>query len=121
MKPLNQLDELPQSRRAGEQPTLRAGAKSAPPDQNSTSGRVRRLEAIQRDAPSPVRLFQRVLVGKCSPRRAIKAQCLDCQGLDREGVRTCGDRCCPLWRFRPFAKSKLKQPAETRIAGHHPG
>jgi hypothetical protein len=52
------------------------------------------------------RLFVRVLnrIGQVSPRTAIKAQCLDCMGLDREGVAECRDQCCPLWHFRPYRK-----------------
>jgi hypothetical protein len=47
-------------------------------------------------------LVRRCWCGMASPRQAIKAQCLDCQGEDRQAVASCGDRCCPLWRFRPF-------------------
>ncbi len=51
-------------------------------------------------------LFVRVLnrIGQVSPRMAIKAQCLDCMGLDREAVAGCADRKCPLWHFRPYQK-----------------
>lgn len=79
--------------------------KSSHPKQNFVPRSVQRLEALRRDAPSLVGLFERAMAGRCSPRMAIKAQCLDCQGLDREGVRSCGDRCCPLWHFRPFQRS----------------
>jgi hypothetical protein len=53
-------------------------------------------------------LFQRVInrQGRISPRMAIKAQCLDCMGLDRRGVAECGDHCCPLWNFRPYRKAR---------------
>src|SRR5437899_4723455 len=81
-----------------------AGPKNRPPKQNFTPRSVRRLEIIKATAPSLYKLFSRVATGKCSPRMAIRAQCLDCQGLDRQGVATCGDRCCPLWHFRPFRK-----------------
>jgi hypothetical protein len=49
-------------------------------------------------------LFFRVInqQGRISPRQAIKAQCLDCQGLDRQAVADCGTRRCPLWHFRPY-------------------
>lgn len=93
-----------------EGPAFRAGTRRtpgfAPQEQNFIPGAVRRLETIKGAAPSLGRLFQRALAGKCSPRQAIKAQCLDCQGLDREGVCTCGDHCCPLWHFRPFQSPK---------------
>lgn len=44
--------------------------------------------------------------GKCSPRAAIKLQCLDFCGEDVQSVADCGDRCCPLWKFRPFQKRR---------------
>jgi hypothetical protein len=40
--------------------------------------------------------------GRCSPRDAIKMQCLDCCGEDEGAIAGCGARCCPLWQFRPF-------------------
>lgn len=51
-------------------------------------------------------LVKRAWLGKCSPRQAIKAQCLDCVGEDRQAVADCGDRCCPLWQFRPYQKNR---------------
>ena len=40
--------------------------------------------------------------GKASPRRAIKAQCLECQGFDRAAVTECTAYACSLWMYRPF-------------------
>ena len=40
--------------------------------------------------------------GVGSPRKAIKYFCLDCVGEEIAAIRECGDRCCPLWHFRPF-------------------
>ena len=91
--------------------------KTAPVEQNFTPGSVRRLEAIKEAAPSLFCLFKRATEERCSPRQAIKAQCLDCQGLDRGGVRTYGDHCCRLWHVRPFqqlnAQSTLKNVARS--------
>jgi hypothetical protein len=81
---------------------------STPEKQNFIPRGVRRLQVIKEMAPSLYKLFSLVAAGKCSPRQAIKANCLDCQGLDRAGVATCGDRCCPLWHFRPFQKKAVK-------------
>jgi hypothetical protein len=55
------------------------------------------------------RLFERVLNGQpgVSPRQAIKAQCLDCTGLDRQAVSYCRARVCPLWRYRPYQAGGL--------------
>lgn len=94
-----------------------SAAESLPPKQNLTPGQARRLEAIRRDAPSAEGAFLRCYERKASPRQAIKGQCLDCQGLDRQGVATCGDRCCPLWHFRPFRQGNHRVPPEKREAG----
>lgn len=47
--------------------------------------------------------------GACSPRHAIKLQCLDCCGEDHAAIIECGDRCCPLWKFRPFQNRKIEK------------
>jgi len=65
--------------------TLRRTPKSLSLKQNLTLGQIRRLETIQGNAPSVERAFLRCYEQKASPRQAIKGQCLDCQGLDREG------------------------------------
>jgi len=64
----------------------------------------RRLEIVERDCPSRVKLFEAVYAQKHTRQQAIRAQSLDCQGLDRVGVAECGDRLCPLWHHRPYAK-----------------
>ena len=46
--------------------------------------------------------FVAAWAGKCSPRRAIKAQCLECVGFDRQAITDCTGWACPLWAFRPF-------------------
>jgi hypothetical protein len=46
--------------------------------------------------------FVAAWAGKCSPRRAIKAQCLKCVGFDRQAIKDCTGWACPLWAFRPF-------------------
>lgn len=54
-------------------------------------------------------VYRKALIGTASPRAAIKAQCLDCTGEDRIAITECGDRCCPLWQYRPFQlKSQSK-------------
>lgn len=49
--------------------------------------------------------LKRAWEGVCSPRAAIKLQCLDCCGEDEVAVSECADRCCPLWHFRPFQRN----------------
>jgi hypothetical protein len=47
-------------------------------------------------------LLKRAYEGDCSPRQAIKAQCLSCAGFDREAITHCTGYSCPLWGFRPY-------------------
>ena len=46
-------------------------------------------------------LWLRLTRGEGTPRQAIKAQCLECCGFDRDAVRDCSARACPLWTKRP--------------------
>jgi hypothetical protein len=46
--------------------------------------------------------YLRAASGKCAPRSAIKAFCLECVGWDRAAVRDCTALACPLWAYRPF-------------------
>jgi hypothetical protein len=40
----------------------------------------------------------------CSPRRAIKAFCLECQGFEVAAITDCTCYACPVWNFRPYQK-----------------
>ena len=61
--------------------------------------RARRIET----APQSFRkLLTRAMSGKCSPRAAIKAQCAECSGFDREAINDCTSFACALWAFRPY-------------------
>jgi hypothetical protein len=55
-------------------------------------------------------LFARAYAKNCSPRAAIKAFCIECQGYDRPAVTSCTAYACPLWRFRPFQKLSKTKP-----------
>jgi len=52
--------------------------------------------------------FVAAWAGKCSPRRAIKAQCLECIGFDRQAITDCTCYACSLWEFRPFQHKTIK-------------
>ncbi len=52
------------------------------------------------------KLFVAAWAGKSSPRQAIKAQCLECQGFDRSGITECSAPACALWYFRPFQQNE---------------
>jgi hypothetical protein len=57
--------------------------------------------------------YLKAIDGKQSPRQAIKAKCLDCCAWQREEVRQCTARGCPLWPLRPFQVSRRRPiPAE---------
>jgi len=49
-------------------------------------------------------LMLKAYAGDCSPRSAIKAQCLICVGYDRQSVTNCTGYSCPLYTFRPYQK-----------------
>jgi hypothetical protein len=66
--------------------------------------RANRLKAISEDAPSKAKLFEKVFLGKASPRQAIKAMCCECLTFDVEAIRTCTAPACPLYAYRPFRK-----------------
>lgn len=53
-------------------------------------------------SPLYVKIVEKAYAGDCSPRSAIKAQCLICVGYDREAVTHCSGYSCPLWKFRPY-------------------
>ena len=63
-----------------------------------------RLKAISKDAPSKVKLFERVFFGTASPRSAIKAMCCECLTFEVDAIRTCTAPACPLYAYRPFQK-----------------
>lgn len=67
--------------------------------------RSKRLAQVDGTLPSVSRLFSRVFDGKASPRQCIKAFCLECNGLEKEGIGTCTAYACPLWRLRPYQKA----------------
>lgn len=47
------------------------------------------------------------LTGKASRTQAIKAKCLECCCWQREEVRVCSIKTCPLNPIRPFQKSEV--------------
>lgn len=50
------------------------------------------------------KLWHRCFTAKSSGREAIKAKCYDCSGYNREEIKNCTVRTCPLWNYRPFKK-----------------
>lgn len=64
---------------------------------------VARLEAVRHDAPARATLFESVYSGKASPRKCIKAFCLDCMGLQSKEITNCTAPACPLYR-RPYQR-----------------
>jgi hypothetical protein len=70
-------------------------------DKKIAAKRAGRLAATPESAR---KLFVAAWAKKCSPRLAIKAQCLECVGFDRQAIAECSGWACPLWNFRPFQK-----------------
>lgn len=55
------------------------------------------------EAPESIQgILTRCYNGKCSPRAAIKAFCLQCVGYNRQDVTNCTALGCPLHQYRPF-------------------
>jgi hypothetical protein len=52
--------------------------------------------------------YVKAIEGRLSPRQAIKSKCLDCTGWQREKIRQCTARGCPLWPLRPFQTSRRR-------------
>lgn len=44
--------------------------------------------------------------GTASKTRALKAKCLECSAYQKEEIRGCPARQCPLWRYRPYKTSE---------------
>ena len=73
------------------------------PSFHLTPGQIKRLPQWQSKNRG---LLERSWSGKASPRTAIKVFCLDCMGEDKQAVADCGDRCCSLWKYRPYQKNR---------------
>ena len=81
------------------------------PMNNSTPSLSAKINAARKKrietAPESFRgILKRALSGNCSPRTAIKAQCGECNGFDRDGIRDCTAYACPLWNLRPYREEK---------------
>lgn len=86
----------------------KAPPKLAPPEPYLRYTRERRLDQVRRYLPSVERLFLSAYAGKCSPRQAIKAFCLECMGLEKEDVKGCNAPACPLFEYRPYQTRKTQ-------------
>lgn len=53
--------------------------------------------------------IKRAWRGVCSPRVAIKLQCLECCGEYQDAITGCTAMTCPLWKFRPFQTLSKKE------------
>lgn len=87
-----------------------ADLKTASLSEKIAAKRAGRLATTPESAKS---LFVASWAGKCSPRQAIKGQCLECQGFDRAAISGCTSWACALWTFRPFQQ----KPAENLAVG----
>ena len=81
-------------------------SENASVSEKIVAARARRIAT----APASFRkLLAQSYTGKCSPRAAIKGQCAECNGFDRQAIADS----YTLWHFRPF-----KQIATTSDASN---
>jgi len=59
-------------------------------------------------------ILTKAITGKASPRAAIKAQCGECNGFDRDAIRECTADACPLHPYRPFRNVPKPSQASSR-------
>lgn len=70
---------------------------------------------MERIVPESFRkLYERTQTGKAGPRQAIKMQCAECTGYDRDEITNCSDLACPLYKYRPFAGIRRRQSPSTK-------
>jgi hypothetical protein len=73
---------------------------------STTSKREAQVARILANTPqSAQNSLARAFSGAASPRAAIKAQCLQCVGFDRNEIKNCTGWSCPLWSYRPFQEA----------------
>jgi hypothetical protein len=71
-------------------------------DPTQDRGVAKRLRQMPRKYRSA---YRRVVTGKAPRMTAIHLQCLECCGWQREEVRLCTARGCPLFKYRPYQHS----------------
>lgn len=64
------------------------------------------VNVIAKAPESTKRTLEAAFNGRSSPREAIKAMCLTCQGYDRAEIRNCTGYACALWMYRPFTEKE---------------
>jgi len=75
----------------------------------------KRITRRRDDIPKPYRrTYDRALSGR-SLKAAVKAQCLECMGWQREEVRACASYPCPLWPYRDYQESAEKSSLDGEI------
>jgi hypothetical protein len=73
---------------------------------------AKRQARIQSAPESTRNILSRAIYGQASPRSAIKAHCLECNGFDRQAITDCTGYACPLWHFRPYqTPRKVSKPS----------
>lgn len=73
-------------------------------ERSNTEARAQQIEARAKQIPDMMDYFKtyaKAITGR-SRKAAMKAQCLECYGWEREEVRNCTDLACPLYSYRPY-------------------
>lgn len=71
-------------------------------------------ERLNQMPPNYHNTYRKALQRK-SMAAAVKSQCLECCGWQKEEVKLCTDLGCPLYKYRPFSRSR-KSSKETDLA-----
>jgi hypothetical protein len=54
--------------------------------------------------------YDKAMSGR-DPEAAIAAKCLDCMYWQRSRIAECPIVCCPLWLYRPFTSTEMREAA----------
>ena len=71
------------------------------------------VKLAQEHVPSAVRVFINAFQG--SKAAAIKANCIQCSGWEKVGVRDCEIKGCVFWKMRPYQRGIEVEDATNEV------
>ena len=88
----------------------------APGNGSFTLQQAKRLRQVDETKLMFAGLFRRLYTSpeRVSPRQAIRAFCLECNGYEREAITVCSATACPLFFFRPFQQTQRERRAANK-------
>ena len=84
------------------------GSENVCTAQNLTEKQAIALKQVSEDAPGKLALFESVFCHISTPRKVIKAKCLECTCHDECAIGSCSHNACPIWQWRPYQHHKAK-------------